>query len=201
MVTVAVDPRIERTREVVLKAAVEIVGEQGFSGASIEAISQRSGVARSTIYRHWPQRMDLLLEAVGEEVRDVDALITGDLHSDLISISTHLARLLTSEPVGSVIASLILESRRDPAIDELRRRFIEQRRLAAAQVIDGGISRGELPANTDAGALVNDLAAQVFLQTLVLRAPIDRPWVEDLIDQWLKKYGAMVAPEEGDHAN
>ena len=118
--------------------------------------------------------MDLLLEAVGAEVGRVDALLVGDLRSDLIAITSHLAELLTSEPVGSVSASMILESRRDPALDELRKRFVGQRRSAAAQVIRDAVSRGELAADTDAGAMVDEIAAPIFFRTLVLHVPIDQ---------------------------
>jgi len=188
MIETNMDPRIERTREVVLRAAVELVGEQGFSGASIEAIAKRSGVARSTIYRHWPQRMDLLLEAVGVAVGHIDALVVGDLRSDLIAIGTHLAEMLTSEPVGSASASLILESRRDPAIDELRKRFVEQRKHAAAQIIAEAMKRGELALSTDPESMVNDIAAPIFFRALVLRVNLDREWIEDHIDRWLHQY-------------
>ncbi|MEX1280276.1 MAG: helix-turn-helix domain-containing protein, partial [Acidimicrobiia bacterium] len=85
----ATDPRIERTRRVVLGAAVEVVAERGFSGATIDAIAQRSGVARSTIYRHWPDRGDLLLEAVSDRVGPVEASVTGDLREDLIGLVVH----------------------------------------------------------------------------------------------------------------
>ncbi|MFC2153638.1 TetR/AcrR family transcriptional regulator, partial [Actinomycetota bacterium] len=69
--TESVDPRIERTRTVVMRTAIDIVAERGFQGASIDAIAQRSGVARSTIYRHWPDKSDLLLEAIGAAIGDI----------------------------------------------------------------------------------------------------------------------------------
>ncbi|MGB5433694.1 MAG: TetR/AcrR family transcriptional regulator [Acidimicrobiia bacterium] len=181
-----VDPRIERTRTVVLQTAVEIVAEQGFAGASIDAIAQRSGVARSTIYRHWPQKMDLLLEAVGSAAGDIGSLTVGDLREDLIAVSTHLAELLGSEPRGSVMASIILESRREPALDELRRKLIAQRQLAVERVIGDAMSRGDLRDTERADVIANDLAAQIMFRSLVLRESMDRAWIEDLVDRVLR---------------
>ncbi len=190
MTATVLDPRIERTRKVVLAAAIEVIGERGFSGASIEAIAQRCGVARSTIYRHWPDRMDLLLEAVTIGVGPVETLAVGDLRADLVNIGTHLAELLTSEPVGSVAASMILESRRDPVLDGLRRRFVAHRQQAVAKVVGDAVDRGELPRGIDPTAMGNDLAAQIFFQTLVLHEPIDRRRIEGHVDRWLDRYGA-----------
>ncbi|UCG40256.1 MAG: helix-turn-helix transcriptional regulator, partial [Acidimicrobiia bacterium] len=73
-----VDPRIERTKTVVLQAAFAVIGELGFGGATIDAIAQRSGVARSTIYRHWPDRADLLIESMAHMVGSVESVTTGD---------------------------------------------------------------------------------------------------------------------------
>src|ERR1035437_5401664 len=117
---IAVESRIARTRKVVFAAAIEIVAERGFAGASIEAIAQRAGVARSTIYRNWPTRVDLLLEAVGSELDPIESLAMGNLRADLAAIATHLAELLTSQRMGSVVASIILEARRDSELEELR---------------------------------------------------------------------------------
>ena len=89
-----VDPRIEQTRRIVLGAAVEVIAERGFGGATIDSIAQRCGVARSTIYRHWPDRMELLLEAVNARVGPVETFATGDLREDLVSLILRLGDLL-----------------------------------------------------------------------------------------------------------
>ncbi len=184
------EPRIARTRSVVLAATIEVVAERGFAGATIEAIAQRAGVARSTIYRNWPTRVELLLEAVGTEIGQVAAFVTGDLRGDLVALLSHLAELLTSEQMGSVAAALILESRHDQDLEELRTRFVAQRHQALEDVMREAISHGLLPAGTDERQAVDDLSAGVFFRALVLRAPIDREWVEQQVDHWLDRYGA-----------
>ena len=69
------DPRIERTHRVVLDAAIEVIAEHGFAGTTIDAIASRSGVARSTIYRNWNGRTELMLEAVRARVGPVPGLV------------------------------------------------------------------------------------------------------------------------------
>lgn len=190
METSTLDPRIEHTRRVVLEAAVEVVAERGFAGATIDAIAQRSGVARSTIYRHWSDRMDLLLEAVTARVGPVQASTAGDLREDLIVLVLRLGELLGSDPIGSVAAALILESRRDPQLDRLRMRFVTERRQAAARVIQQAVSRGDLELSAEPGALADDLGSPVFFRTLVMHSPVDRSWAEKHVDRWLDRYGA-----------
>ena len=185
MTSTRVDPRIERTRTVVLDAAVQVIADQGFAGATIDAIARRCGVARSTIYRHWPDRVDLLLDAFSSRIGTVDALIAGDLRRDLVAISLRLADLLTSEPIGSVVASLILEARHDPQLEELRQRFVTVRQEAVTHILAAAIEEGRLPPLEDPTSLAADLAAPIFFRALVLRAPIDRPWVEARVDRWL----------------
>lgn len=120
----------------------------------------------------------------------MEPLASGDVREDLVSLVTHLGDLLGSEPIGSVAASMILESRRDAQLNELRERFITQRRAAAAQVIEAAISRSDLHPTANAQALADDLAAPIFFRALVLRAQVDRAWVEDHVERWLTRYGA-----------
>lgn len=179
------DPRIERTRAVVLASAVEVIAERGFAASSIEAISQQSGVARSTIYRHWSNRSDLLLDAIRTLLRPPERLTPSDLRSDLLSIATFLSESITAEPKGTVIASLIVEARRDEEIAHLHERFVEQRLAAVTGVIKSAVERSELPTSTDPTSVATDLAAPIFFKTLVLRETPDAAWIETLIDQWI----------------
>ena len=186
--TKEIDPRIERTRRVVLDAAAELVGECGFGRASIEAISERSGVARSTIYRHWPERSELLVEAVGKRVGPVAAVDSGDLRTDLLQVFSHLGNLLSSEPTKCVAASFIAEAMRDPELAALHAKFTERRRAVSTTLIERAISRGDLPKTTDPAAMADDLAAPVFFRALILHQPIDQTWIESHVDRWIEIY-------------
>ncbi|MCH7899731.1 MAG: TetR/AcrR family transcriptional regulator [Acidobacteria bacterium] len=186
--TKEIDPRIERTRRVVLDAAAELVGECGFGRASIEAISERSGVARSTIYRHWPERSELLVEAVGKRVGPVTAIDSGDLRTDLLQVFSHLGNLLSSEPTKSVAASFIAEAIRDPELAALHAKFTEKRRATSITLIERAISRGDLPKTTDPSAMADDLAAPVFFRALILHQPIETTWIESHVDRWIEIY-------------
>ena len=188
MVATIEDPRITRTRAVLLEATLTVLSRSGFAGASIDAISKESGVARSTIYRHWPERSDLLIDSVAHALGDPSLSMVDDLRDDLVEVGTHLAELLASEPVGSVVAALILESRRDPALDEIRQRFVAQRAGLAVSAIAEAIARGELPDDTDPMDFATEIAGPIFFRALVLHMPVDRPWVEQHVGRWLGRY-------------
>ena len=179
------DPRIERTRRVVLEAAAELLGECGFGRTSIEAISERSGVARSTIYRHWPERNDLLLESIGKQVETTDTTDTGDLRADLIRLYSHLGSMLNNEVTRSMVASFVAEASRDPELAALNSKFTKARRDASSGLIAKAVERGDLPANTDSDQMAEDLAGGIFFSGLILRETTDEAWIASHIDRWI----------------
>ena len=189
MTDTVVEPRIARTREVVFAAAIDIVAERGFAGATIDAIARRAGVARSTIYRNWPNRFDLLLEATATEIGGIEAIPVGALRPDLVALVRHLAEVLASDRLGSVAAALIVESRRDAELDALRERFLEHRRQAVGKVMRTAIERGEVRADTDVLAAVDELSAAVFYRVMILRSTTDEAWAERLVDRWIESHG------------
>jgi AcrR family transcriptional regulator len=180
-----VDPRIERTRQVVLAAALELISETGFARVTIEAIGERSGVARSTIYRHWKQLPDLMLDALAAGIERSTPPDTGELRSDLIAFVTELTDLITSDEFSQIAMALIVESHRDPAIAELHSRFLRGRQQFTIAAIERGIERGELPSTVDAPQMAADLAAPVFFRALIQHVPIDEAFIDQHVDRWL----------------
>src|SRR3954462_7418392 len=84
------DPRIARTRAVVLDAATHILAEEGHEGFTVDAVVARSGVAKTTIYRHWPTKIDLLIDAVKCFHEDMPTPDTGTFLAAPVALLTHL---------------------------------------------------------------------------------------------------------------
>jgi AcrR family transcriptional regulator len=182
------DPRIERTRRVVLKAAAELIGECGFGSTSIEAISERCGVARSTIYRHWPDRSELLVESVRQRMGLPHAAPTGDIRADLVAIYRHLGALLCDPDTGPLAAHFVAESTSDPEIAALHVKLTESRRAETSGLIQEAVDRGDLSSETDAQQMADDLAAGIFYRALIRHEQIDEEWVERHVDRWISTY-------------
>jgi AcrR family transcriptional regulator len=179
------DPRIERTRQVVLAAALELISESGFGSVTVEDISRRSGVARSTIYRHWKQLPNLMLDALAFGIQRSEPPDTGALRSDLIVLVGEVADLLTSSQFSEIARVLVVESHRDPEIAELHARFFQGRQQFTVAAIQRGIERGELPSTVDVPRLAADLDAPVFFRAFVQHQPVDGPFIEQHVDRWL----------------
>ena len=167
------DPRIERTRKVVLEATAELIGECGFGRTSIEAISERSGVARSTIYRHWPERTALLFESVGRKMERIQASYTGELRADLIITFSHLGEMLSNESTRSILASFFAESTRDPDMAKLNTKITKARRDAISRLIEDAVVQEQLPPETDSHQMADDLVAGIFFKGMILRESPD----------------------------
>lgn len=183
-----IDPRIERTKRVVLEATADVIGEVGFGRATIESIAERSGVARSTIYRHWPERADLLLEAVSRRVALPEMTSSGDLRTDLLALTSAVAALMTEEDTRWVAGSFIIEAGRDSELAAVHRRFVGGRQEFMASIIRSAIEQGELPPDTDVRSFTEDLAAPIFFRSLVLHETIDPAWLESHVDRWIEHY-------------
>jgi len=102
-----IDPRLAETQRVVKEATLELIAELGFEGTTIELISERSGVARSTIYRHWPDPSRLYLAAFDPPQGAADLPVeTTDVLHDLRSYIQHVADRLNDDRFASALCAL-----------------------------------------------------------------------------------------------
>ena len=190
----APDPRVTRSRERVLAAAVDLVAERGAAGATIEAVAVRSGVAKTTIYRQWPHQAALVLDAFRGVAPDAPVPDTGTLRGDLVSLLGGLAAALSSGPAGSLMPALIDAAERDPDFAELHAEEARRRHQPVLAVLARGIERGELPVGVgprhvdDLADLVDRLAGPVFHRRFVSGLPLDRGFVARVVD------GVLGAP-------
>src|SRR5579863_2048086 len=111
------DPRVVVSRERVLTATLDLLTETGLGGLTVDDVSKRSGVAKTTIYRHWPNRSALVVDAClrmtdGDEAPPD----TGSLEGDVRAILTHIAELLVTARWSSILPSIVDVAERDPEI-------------------------------------------------------------------------------------
>jgi AcrR family transcriptional regulator len=191
-------PRDEKGHHAILEAAAELLLDQGLAAVSMDAVATRAGVSKATIYRWWPTKETLALDALYHEwaavppVRD-----TGSLRGDLLSLLRPWARLARSRPYGRVIAALAAEARTDPAFAiQYRARFIEPRRDQARAVFRRAIDRGEIPAGTKTEVAIDLLYGPLYHRLLHGHAPLSDQFVRDVIDTAL----GGIAPSSLTHA-
>jgi AcrR family transcriptional regulator len=141
------DPSLD---EAILAATLAMFTEQGFAGVSIEGVAARAGVAKATIYRRFPTKVALLVEAIKEGACFTDYLPdTGDVRSDLANMLTKLMDILRSD-LGPVLSAFAAERIRYPLLDEeFKRSVIGAKRAHIRYLVVAAIERGDLPGDID----------------------------------------------------
>lgn len=186
----AEDPRVTRSKAAIIEATLELLAERGVADTTVEAIAERSGVAKTTIYRHWDDKAEVVLSALGamlEPPRDPD---TGDLRQDLEQLLMGLARSLTDSPIASLLPSLIDAAERDPAFAKVHRRFAEARHRIVRGILQRGLERGELRVDADLEEVMESLAGPLFYRRLVRHEPIPPARCTAVVDAVLQVYGS-----------
>lgn len=168
----APDVRVRRSRATVLGVTAELLFERGFAGASVDEITRRSGVAKTTIYRHWPTRSDLLRDACSSIGTPLEIPDTGSFAGDVTALLTSLAHLLRSEKWTSVLPSVIDAAERDPDIAAMYSRLQEGYSAPLHSIIQRALQKGELPKTTDAALLVAALTGPLFYRRWFSREPL-----------------------------
>lgn len=185
----SIDPRVARSKAKVIDATLGLLTERGVTGTSVEAVVERSGVAKTTIYRHWPTRGELILDAIDACIEPAVVPDLGTLRADLHALIGGLCDALSSTRWAALMPSLIDAAERDPEFAEIHRRFATTRASPLHEVIRRGIERGELAGDVDVELLSDLLAGPVFYRRLVAGQPLDRASGERLVDRILLAYG------------
>lgn len=180
------DPRAVRSRRVIINAAVELLAEHGFAGTTIEAIAARSGAAKTTIYRHWPDKRAVLLAAVEATVPSASAPDSGSLRGDLVGFGNDLSRIISTPPTSALVPALIDAAERDPEIARLLADFTAQRRRPVHTALERAVERGEVEAGRDAGLIDGLLLGPIFYRRLLSRQPVTGAFVESVVDTFLR---------------
>jgi AcrR family transcriptional regulator len=181
-------PRSEKARKAVLDAAAELLLARGLSAVSMDAVAEQAGVSKATIYRWWPTKETLALDALFTDWAAARPYPqdTGSLRGDLRSLLRPWVRLATSRPYGRVIAALLAEAQTDPVFAaEYRQRVVEPRRDQARAVFGRAIERGEIPADTKVEVALDLLYGPFYHRLLHGHAPLDDRFTQDVIDMAL----------------
>jgi AcrR family transcriptional regulator len=178
-------PRSEKAREAILAAAAELLLDRGLGAVNMDAVAERAAVSKATIYRWWPTKETLALDALYHEWAAVRPRprATGSLRGDLLALLRPWVHLVGTRPYGRVIAALITEAQTDPAFAELyRERFVEPRRDQARPILARAIERGELPATTNVELALDLLYGPLYHRLLHGHAPLNERFLRELVD-------------------
>lgn len=175
-------PRSERSRTAVLRAASDLMHEVGLRAMTTEEIATRSGASKATIYKWWPNKYAVAVEAFLSEMlvesADPD---TGSAAADFRIVLRGLSHFYAS-PSGRVFAQLIGEAQFDPEVAvELRDRLIHSRRDVSRAIWDRGVARGELRDDVDREVAIDIVFGPPLYRLVTGYAPFDEETADTVI--------------------
>lgn len=179
------DQRVVRSRATVLISTVELLSERGYGGTSVDEISRRSGVAKTTIYRHWSTRTDLLRDACSSLGTPLEKPKTEDLKEALTAVLKSLALLLRTEKWPSVLPSIIDAAERDPDIASMYSELQDEYSSVFRDLLSAAVVQGKLPKNTDVSVLIALLVGPLFYRRWFSREVISDDFAEQIVAQVL----------------
>ncbi|MBC3762725.1 TetR/AcrR family transcriptional regulator [Quadrisphaera oryzae] len=193
------DPRVVRSRAAVVTGAAELLLEDGPSAVTVDAVVQRTGVARSTIYRHFPTSTDVLRAAVDAVLpvgAPVEALAAPGEVPTAAQAREALARrvrstadqLATGAWVRALPALLELVAR-DPALEEHRAQIVARHREPLEEQLRAVRDAGLLPADADLAVVAARLLGPLFYRRLVSGEPLTHELCDHLVDTVLTSGG------------
>lgn len=178
----------------VLDAAIALVAERGIEGTSMDAIAERSGVSKATIYKHWADKEGLLLEVMSDisGLRSRPKFDSGDTREDMIAVLSHRADEGCASWSERIMPHLVAYSARNPSFGNAWRRMVmDPPRRELAYLLSLGIERGELAPDLDVDValpllLGPMLYAHIFLQRAERN---ERVLAEGVVDAFWRAFG------------
>ncbi|HEX3446252.1 MAG TPA: TetR/AcrR family transcriptional regulator [Chthoniobacterales bacterium] len=165
-----------------LTATFQLLSETGLSGVSIDAVSRRSGVAKTTIYRHWPSRSALVLDACSKLKPKSATPGTGNLKDDMTVLALNLAGRLRTARWATVLPSIIDAAERDPELADLHSRMHAEMTTAFRSVIESAQQKGELSRQRCTAEVVAMILGPLFYRRWFSREPLDEGFVKRVVE-------------------
>ena len=180
-------PRSAVADAAILEAATKLFCDLGYEGLSMEGVAAKAGVGKTTIYRRYPTKLDLVMAVNGclsaGMTPDPD---TGSLRDDLRVLARNFHAMLSQTDAGRAIPKVLAAKLANPELARAHEAFVAGRRDITIGVIRRGIERGELPSGTDPTLIADLITGPLFLRVFVTGQPVTRRYLDALVDQILR---------------
>jgi AcrR family transcriptional regulator len=176
-----IDPRCTRSQQRVLASAVSILREHGLPGLTFEAVAAHSGVAKTTIYRHYPDRSALHLAAVESVGPSSQMPHTDDVVDDLVRFLTGLNRTLHHSEFGLILLTALDGAERNDDLRQLAVEAAAQRRRLVAERLRQAQTVGQLESDADLDLVCSQLVGPLFYRRFISRQPTSAAFVAALV--------------------
>jgi AcrR family transcriptional regulator len=183
--------RGEHARERVLRAALEVLADQGLPGFTIEAVAQRAEASKATLYRRWASRESLLIEAMDTLAsHPFPVPATGHLRTDLVELLSKQVALLSEQRFPRLMAAFIDAAERDPTLQRLHVQVTQSRREPLRHVLLEARQRGDIPSTADLDFAIDLLVGPAFYRRFIAHQPFHETYAVAVVDHVLLALGA-----------
>jgi AcrR family transcriptional regulator len=178
----ATDPRVVLSRERVIAATLELLTESGLGELTVDDVSRRSGVAKTTIYRHWPNRAALVIDAcLRMDDGDQAPPDTGSLEGDVSAFLKQLAELLVTARWSSILPSIVDAAEHEPEFAAVHSTIQGRHAAPLRAALERAVVRGELSSSADLSAITAALLGPLFYRRWFSRETIDDKFVDTIV--------------------
>ena len=187
-------PRDPAREAAILDAVLALVSEVGYERLSVEAVAQRAGASKATLYRRWANKRELVVAAVKAGPASVGLVVdTGTLRGDLLVLCRHLVETLRSSE-GGLVLGLLQAGLQDPELCRLLEESVGPTGAALpSPVLERAVARGELPPTASPFAF-EEVTGSVLILRMLNGLPVDQAYLELLVDSVLLP--ALARPPE-----
>lgn len=174
--------RSETARKAILQAAYDLIASDGYRALTFEAVAERSGAGRPTIYRWWPSKSALAIDALLSELLRTEAAVerSGSAAEDIRRAVHRMAKELSGTH-GKVVASVLAAARDDPEIHAMfKERIAGPRREIGMSCLRRGIETGEFRPDMDVEAALDAMMLPIFVKLVMGLGPLSPQWIDRL---------------------
>ena len=198
-------PRDARAHQAIIDATLELLRTEGYARVTIEAIAAKAGVGKTTIYRRWPSKGPLVIEAISGLIHLGPMIDSGETAKDLAAFLKAVMTALGATLIGGTIPGLTADMANDPEVAEPFRRFIiKPKRDRLAAILDRAEARGELVGPADRELILDMLVGPILWRALLTGGTLDGEVAERIVDKVVRGFGLAAGPaalgERGDGA-
>jgi AcrR family transcriptional regulator len=189
-------PVDERPRRAAIDATLALIAEHGIRGLTTNAVAERAGISKATMYRRWRSKEELLIDAVAALVSEIAVPDTGSTRADVLALMRGAVEVYSGSVEARVMPSLVDAMSRDADLARaFREGFLASRRAALQAVLARGAERGDLRADLDVELALDVLGGPIFYRLLITGGPIDDQLAEGVTDLLLRGFAPYESPE------
>jgi AcrR family transcriptional regulator len=191
------DVRVRHSKEVVMATTYELLSEEGLAGVTVDAVARRSGVAKTTIYRHWPSREALLLDACAQMGPHFDVPDAGSFSKDLRALAERVVEQLLAGPYAAILLSLMDAAERNPDVASLLAGAQIKLVEAVRTVLTRAQARGELRRLPEASEVAALVVGPLLYRRLFSHESVSEGFFRLVIDSVVRTAGVTREASHG----